>query len=503
MLCLVTPVMLLYGSVDDFIYRNIVPIKEYAILGHIIEMENVFIPGFYVYGIVISLICAIPFNVLPFIVLFLPPFIMLFLSIIKNMGDNHILNACIILILVNFRSVIAPFTFNVHSIGFIIFLSVVLSIIKLHKSTYHRTKSALYLILLLDLVSLNYLSYKATFWALFFLLSFLIITYFKTYFSVATGYDLELRTFLRNITLSGIVIVLFFNSFFYKSAIPSAMLFNEYVMGIDKIFSRFLINQLDPLSYFDLYYAHPPILNYIVYIRLILIFLCIFMCILLLISYIIHHEYDLIFSNSYSLFLSFFIVGSANLLAYNLLGLFDLGILTYSGFFAILYLHSINKARNFLYTSIILLLALDISYQVVVSEYDLSQRDANYFDFIRPSSVWCESYHITPNSDIRTDVLTEGYYNLECESQKIFSIKTLRTDDVLFITQKSDEYLPTLGTIYIINYRLTYFNIENFKTLKSFNIFNKEINSNKHLNILYNSGDIAICHFVGYGADNY
>lgn len=495
----VLPVILLHGVIDDFTFKHVGIAIDYDVLGHIPEenpkLGKFYVPGFYILTVEISKICNIPYDALPFLFISLIPFIILLFSIYNNINNDKIICSIIVLIVTTYSFTSNFLVFWVHGVGFLLFLTVILSTIVLYRSNNINTRAASFLIIILCVLSVNYMSYKATFWVLSFLLSFAFIEWFK-YYSIESDHVIKSTRnsrSLKNAALIGVILTLSFNKFIYNSFIPTMKVYHEFTMGAQKIFSMLHNDPSDPLN--NVYYSFPSVVTYITFMRIVLISLILFLFIIKIIKIISARDIEH-FNLVISLFIVLLFIGTANFFIYNLLGLFDLVLLTHAGFIALLAIYKYDM-KKLAYAFIIALVVMNAIYQTAAYTYTVAPKDVNHFDYIKPSVDWYISHGIDMGFELRTDELTKGYYIKELAGERMLNYPiSLYSRDVLFIIQKSAIYNPSTPTLYVINYKEPHFSVENWKVLKSLGCYRSEIESNSHLNKIYTTSSKISIYYV-------
>ncbi len=480
------PTIFLYGTIDDFIFQHIGMISKYDKQGYIPETEPYFgnlssgIPAFYAFGIIISKISNITYDILPFLPVQLITFVLIIFAVFTRINNNRILCSLFVLIITTFTTNISFINFHLHGLGFILFFLIVLSLSILYRAKNANIHNSSFIIIILSLISLNYISYKAAAWVFSLLVTLLFIEYAK-HFLMGTNQK-TIKTFI-NIFLLAIIIILSFNKFFYDVFLPQLRSIDSF--GIEKLLFLFYKDAFDPLSNYNLYYIIPEL--YVMIVRELIIVIFVLLYFIEIFKVI---NKDKIFDVENKIFLSLFCTGLLNLFIYNLLGLFDLKLLTYIGLFTFLILHKKYRKKRLVYIFTIILIAMNVIYQVTAYVNNDAQRDDNYFIYIRPSLNWYISHGI--ELKLKTDVLTKGYYIKEIANKNVEYPTHFSPDDILFMVQKPFFISSDENIIYAVNYKVEHFSITGWKILKSFKYFKNEIESNPHLNKIYTSSDSRI-----------
>lgn len=293
---IILPILLLYGNIDDFIFQHVGFAEKTDILGYMPDTDPIFynqspsIPGWYVFVVEFSKISNISYDVIPFLPIQLITFYLLLFLIFLKICNNKILCSLIILIIATFSQTLY---FPLHELGEVLFFLIILSIILLYKSKDVNSKIAFFLIIFFSIISMNFISYKATLFSILFILGFLFLEYFEYYFlksNCTLKLNQNLRKTLFNIFLLGTIIIFTFNKVVYNAIIPVMKLKDESIMGIYKISLMFQKNLSDPLGIHGLYYSPPIILSYIKVVRLVLLGILILICVIYIVQTFIKNK---------------------------------------------------------------------------------------------------------------------------------------------------------------------------------------------------------------------
>lgn len=497
---IVLPIIFLYGNIDEFIFLHIGFSHKIDLLGYIPKTDPAFydtspsMPGWYLLPVMISKISDIPYDSLLFLPIQQIALSLLYFCVLLNISRNKLISALYVLIISTFSHTIY---FALHDIGFVIFLSIILLIIILYRSNNSKTYISASSGIILSLISVIFVSYKTTFYALSFIFSLFLIEYFANKNNILAINQNFRKTFM-NLFAVGIIGFLAFNQIFYLQFIPLIRIIDESNMGVYKLLTLFLSSPIDLPALFSLYYNPPVILVYIKTIRAGLIMLFSFLAVSYAVLKHIKKPKETL-SLSYKLLIALILVGFSIFIIYNLLGLFDIGMLTISGIVALLILYNENHLKKYHIKKLIcivsfVLIMLNISYQVTVNVHnDFPQKDSNYFEYIKPTAKWFMSYVNGTDLKLRTDVLTRGYLIKEAATDRYITSYPLMIsgEELLFITQKSSQSTHDKNVLYLLNFKLNHFSIWQWRIIKSLNYFKKEIESNQGLCKIYSSGFLS------------
>jgi hypothetical protein len=498
-LCFSIPLVFLSGSVDDFLYQHVGLIEKYADSGHIPETEALFsnknlgLSAYYAYGVVIVTVANIPGDLLPHLPIAYVSFILILFSLLKYYNRQILPVSIVVLIIATYAVNISYFYFHPHGIGLILLLTLVLLITLM----YHNYSYNGYTICAVLLIStISYMSYKALFWAIILITSTVCLL---------TLYCKKERRFhtIRNRML-GIAVITFLipfslNGFFYNNFLPMLSNREDFYLGIDTVMRFFVKDQNDPLGPYNLLYTIPGSLQYSIILRQMIVIFVLFMVVIMLFRLRKSLKQEV----QFIIVVALIFVGMANLVTYNLLGLFDIKCLTYMTLIGLLYIQGKvpNNKKVIFNLAIIALIVLNIIYLLGSVYYEDVQKDDNFFEYIQPSTEWyLASYE--PNVVTMTDVLTKGYYYKEIAkfSDDINLYPThFDTNNILMLTGKQ-IYEPNIDSnrniLYIINYQLNHFSITNWRILKSLELVKQDIEGNSRLNKLYTLSDRIVIYSV-------
>lgn len=492
------PIFILYGVIDDFIFQHIGCIQKYSIQGWIPNTENVIfsganlgISGFYTYGIIISKLCGFNYDILPFLPLNLVTFVILLFSLLRYFSDSILLCSFITFIITTFTTNLSYINFHPHGMGLMIFFLIIILILQRQQKI--NCSNIFSFLILLSIISVNFISYKATFWVLSVLFMLLILEMWSNRRRKSIKYIQ-----LNNIFIFAIIIVFSFNSFIYDTALPVLRFYSDTDAdnGIYKVLYQLLqlkIDQSDMLYNCGVYYSCPHINSYIIIVREMLIGVFALIAIIIISINMINDTYDY----NDIIFLSLISAGFINIVVYNLMGLFDIKLVTFLSVISFLVLYKHNMLKTPVIIVVYILIAMNLIYLVNSVVCNDVQGDNNYFSYIRPSVNWYKKFEYS-DSVLKTDVLTKGYYIKELSRDEQVPYPThFRPTDILLIIQKSSDE-STQSSMYLVNYKLSHFSITGWKILKSFKYFKSYIDSNVILDKVYTSSEY-ISIYISYG----
>lgn len=495
-LCFSVPIVFLSGGIDDFSYQHIGLIEKYMNTGHIPATEPLFanqnlgLSAYYAYGIVLAVVANISSDLLPNLPIAYISLIAILFALLKNYTQNILWVSLVILIITTYTTNINYFYFHAHGIGLVLFLCLLLLIKIMYQ---HYPLNGFYICTVLVICTISYLSYKSFFWTIILVTSilFLSIIYSKINFNF-----FQLNKKMLMITTTATIIALYLNDFFYSYFLPMIKYREEFYFTMDTFLRFFTRTDFDVLEQYNLTYEIPGSLIFFIVIRQIIVFFA-----LLIIIVILFHPRKIVERDIHFVtVIALIVVGTVNLVFYNLLGLFDIKLLTYFIIISIIYTE--NRINN--NVKIIINLVL---YSIVVLNiiclfgaiyYEDVQKDDRYFDYIQPSAIWYITYY-EPDTIAMTDVLTKGYYYKEIaktsENNDLYPIHFDTNNILLLIGKQMNEKKINTdeNIIYVVNYNLNKFSITNWRILKSLRYVKQDIERNNLISKIYSSSDkIAI-----------
>lgn len=495
------PLIIFNGSIDDFVPKLITGIFEVSQRGHLsLEQENS-VPGYFVLGSILAIICGFSAKNLVFLPIQLIPFTFIFFLFLYTFSKNYILSASLTLIeMISGISGSLKVFFWPHGIGFILFYIAIFILSKLVDNK--RKISEFRLLLIIIGSSLVFISYDLfTMFILFIgavsLIFLVVYLYSKIYNSSKAEYFSYSLNFF-NLLLIVFVVELGFSRFFYNNILPTVLNTNYVeISSIDKFISSYISK-----NYFDF-----PLSNFLVDYPMSISILSAIKYSLLLISIL------------FFTFIIFKKITARDTLDFSSVGIFS--ILVASVFYAFLRLHIGQVFITYIYlpgilsaswlyqyspvyrkgvTCLILFLLVicPINYYEI-STHNLMNKDPNKFETLEEPSFWC-FYHQGPNK-IASDILTQGisnyYYTekqIDAEKNSSFlnnhKLNLLTTDNALLILNRSDSS-ETYGN-FLINYDLNTMNLNNWVIIKSWKPSRNIIENNPRLNKIYDLNSVAV-----------
>lgn len=456
--------------------------------------------GYYIFTVIISEIANISYDVIPLLPLQSIPLILILIGIFRNITDkNDTFNLIIIAIMIVFITKFGNKSFFMywsHGLGFVLSISVLLIAIFRYRSE-PRNQPAISLILILTIISLNYISYKAAFFTISLLIGLQIIEWLYRF---RLGPRFEKKTKFLTIIGIGIIYIFTFNVMFYKSIIPLTRFTSETTSGIYKLSLFFQNYRFDPMNNF--YFRYPTDIRDALMIWLLLILFGLFLTIVNLSQIFIKKQ------NSYirnKIIFGLVISSFSMFIIYTLLGLSDFTYIVVSSYicYVVLYTNKINskKYRHLIFALIISLLVLNAYMTISLTKIDYYDgiRDTNYYQYLNAPSKWYINYMINMNSIesriTATDVFTGGYFSKEVAKENIppqHAPRIFSKDNMLFIFNINNEASKSKYGAFVINYKLKSFSANDWQIFNSWSNYEPLLADNHYLNNVYSSGEIDI-----------
>ncbi|AKB66675.1 hypothetical protein [Methanosarcina mazei] len=499
----IIPLIIFNGAVDDFVPRLMFDIWDISQKGYISSEQESSIPGFFVLGSILTLICGFSTEDLLFFPIQLIPFIFVFFLFIYAFSKSYLLSALLTLI-----EVITGVTgslkvfFWPHGIGFILFYMLIFIISKLANNK--RTTSEFRLLFIIIGSSLVFISYDlfgmfALFMGAVSFIYLILYMYYRDSNNLKSEYYSHFSNYF-NLLLTVSVVEFGFSRFLYNKIIPTFMN-NNYVeiSPIDNFISSFLFKNNSGLPLNDLLVNYPISVSILSAIKYSLLITSILVFVSIIFKKIVAKDtlefssigvLSILVTNAFYGFLRFYI--GQGFITYIYLP----GLLSASW----LYKYSPTFRRRTTLLVLLLLIICPLNYYEI-STNDLINKDSSKFGTVKEPSNWC--YDHEGSKIIASDVLTQGAFNYyytkretdrETNAKKVSflgsQLNLFTTKDVLFILNQSD-YSGTCDN-FAINYDSNIINLNNWIVIKSWRNSKSIIENNPKLNKIYNASNIAI-----------
>jgi len=456
--------------------------------------------GYYILTVITSIISGISYDVIPTLPIQSISLILILIMILRNITEqkssSSLLIMALMMVYITKFNNISLFGYSLHNLGFILFL-LVISVAILRLRSEYKNEQMISLILIIAIISLNYISYKYILFTLCFLGSLQLIELF--FYQRFRTRNIKKSNFMI-VTIIGIVYVFMFNRVVYSHFIPRVRMASELKSsGIYKLLLKARI--YDPLDPLNKYYFRTQ--NDILYATTIWYSLICIVLILLSINLFQKFIKKENFSIGEKVISAILASSLVIFIIYTYLGTSLIYILIIPGIIGYLILynsHFINY-KKFVTFFIFLLLALNvyITIQLYTEDFYGEMRDWNYYNYINPSFKWYAKYMFNESSNshifIETDVFTGGYFVKELAKENIprFSMHSLLSrNDMLFILKHNISASKIGDYAFVINYRLHSILVDNWELFTSWTDNRKLIITNPYIDGIYSSGDIVI-----------
>lgn len=477
--------LLVFPSILDFFYHNLSSI-DYIVANHnIINIgSNIAGSQFFIFSIMELtgldnlIVSAMPLLLIQYIII---------LSCIfrKILPDNYFI-LFVVSLLIPFTGP-GSFVMDLHSLGFLLFLTLIIIALMDGKNKY-----VISILLLLISVSVGFISYKfaaIVIFFLFFLLAFSIINYrlHNEKYTLGSIYILTIS----------LIITIGLNSFFYYAGIKFFRTTEYSDLAIFKIINFKDNTTMVTKSAADILFNPPFLVSYIGIVRNIIIITMMLLVFVIIIHKIYRSRSLLRYEWIYLMLI--FSIGSIFLI-YFILGILQLFYVFFVGCFGICILYTTHtkykKAIKILILTI-LVLGLFSMFLYSSSGYIMGHKSHDGFGYLMSTTSWFGDYH-NDNDDsiIKSDVFTAGFfvYNLEKMNE--------RNEGKIIYFDSSDEivsiinYKPQMENDYpdmiILNNNLKYVATNRWNYVKSLSNLKFEINQNYYFDSIYSSKYLTI-----------
>ena len=486
-------IIFVYPIIDDFSYYHMAAALK-AEKSNFVDVGDSYYAGFYILTIVIHMLTNIsyeslsPIPIMSFSLLIL--LILLFKYFFKY--DNTYLLVVTIFIT---QSSINRYSLFPHNVGFILFLSYLVLFSFFNRKL--RFRSIISILIVIIIISTNFISYKYT----FLILSFNLFSYILQFLENHNENKIENKTNklnldLKKITLIGFVFTFSYNMWIYKSFIPKIVHQSELSSssGIEKLAYGFSENREKISSYF---FIRPPEIALSHTIWMILIIIILLLLIELFIRKMINKQE---FSKEEKIILCLGISGITTFALYSSLGMAEIGIILITGFLGCGIMPVNRKKIVLIIIILLLILNIYINIMAVETDYYGGHKDLNNFEYLKPSIKWYINY-TNKSAYIINDIFSDSYFIKETAERNISISSGLFTEDRILVLLEPDNSLP-IDKVYkkdpriryynLINYREHYFSIYGWELFRSWINYKKSIEKNPYFETVYSSGDINI-----------
>lgn len=477
---------------DVYDYWHILVLIKTDRLGHI-NTEYYPNVGYYVLTLIVSQIAEIPYDIITSLPLQAVPLIFLLLAIISNItkNDSHYLLFSLSISIAYLTRFDGQNSLGwwCHGIGWILFLTMLFAAyIRIDNKNEGWPVS---LVLILCIISINFISYTMTFLALA-MLFFLEI------------FQKKMNSWI--IILIGFINVLAFNHFLYGHFIPIVRISSELESSIRTFFGA-PHNSILKEYRFNI----PSDIRYLNDIWYLFISIVIFVLVLILFIELIQRQS---WSNEECIFLSLFLATSLRILVYAIVGTFYILPLVPCGIFGLVILYTKRKNKlihtTFIISIIFIFILINLHNTIRLNDicYYEGMNEYNYNEYMYGPCNWYINRIINNNNQIHnppaSDVFTAGYFAKEFAKENLTSAwdpKLFSANHAYYILEYNDSNFSRLtldDDPIILNYNLNRVWGERWISLRSWRYSTNRIKWNPYLDEIYYSGHISI--FLRSGA---
>lgn len=438
--------------------------------------------GYYVMTLILSNISGISYDTIPIVPLQFFPFVLLLIMLLRYMTNNYLLVSLIVMIFTTKFGYINYLGWWSHGIGIILLMLIISLVYKLQSN---RGRLGLSLTMIITIVSLNYMSYKLTFFAITFLIGMQIVQW--------RNHCADEKLDLAGYILIGTINALIFNGMFYQSFIPHIR--SSSGETVTSALGKLLIfgqGSFNKLGEYHIRGQQDIVTSNIVW--HIFIILGLFLLITMFLCKLVKKDY---LNNGEKIAISLIISGLLIFLIYTFIGFSDVTLLIFSGIigYAVLYNHMSNanhKIFIFMIISTLLLLNIYTTVGHISEDFNRGKRDMGFGQYLYYPSDWYVKKMIKPDIVLFTDVFTGGYFAKEIAKNDFsseYSPHMFSRSNMLFLF--NNEEIPADNNIFVVNYRLHHFSADNWETFSSWSNYEQKLENNKGLDFVYTSGDLT------------
>jgi hypothetical protein len=478
---------IVYPSIGDFDYSHMASAIVSEDMGHV-NLSNYTTPGSCIYTVMVSETSAITYDSIPTLPIQSIPLIFLFVVMLRRLMIKRWAWLSLSAVYFTFSTNPDRFTLEIHSLGAVLFLLlVVLTLLRIRARSSGEI-SANSIVIVLVLISLNFMDYQLTFVALAFLLGLELLRYLQRRVSPTPSTQSAPKFAL--LVLLGAIFVLDWNQFFYHTFIPTIQLSSEYSSssGLQKIFNAFSHSASDPLS--DYYRRNPSLLLFSLVIWQAIIFTAL-LYFLIRTSRKPRVRQQLSAPERTVLALGF--SGILLLLVYELIGSAAYEFMTIAGVAGIGVLHQSGGIRlqKILGASIVILVVLNltINAMVVSTGYYQGQKDFSHFESLDATAEWCVEQK--NGVVVVSDVMTNSFLLKTIAAEKATGFQvpgTLSRDQIMMILGLDDNtsmLLENSDYHFLINYKEQHYTILGWDTFNSWSPERGRIANDYHFDVIY------------------
>lgn len=470
------------SSIDAFAPLQISAIDETMEKGFLLEAYRNSVPTFHILGSELALMLGESSRFLLFSPIQLVPYTVLFFVLLLKISNSYFLAS-----LISITELTTGFTgtqrifFWPHGIGSILYFALLILFLLIFSGK-DRSVWQYHLLAVIVGISLVFTSYDVIFTYLLFLSSFIIYSMIFNNPAHLSRNNLDYRQH-QSIKLLILLIIaeLGLTEFVYNNFINALKSSDSFTLSVlDKfVLSYFSASAQDNILR-DIYLHYPQSITYYGYVKygILLVFLTLF-----LIHFItsINTRYKIHSIFIISILSSMVIWAVIRLM----IGHVEIGFFYYPAVFSIAWMYSNGGSiKKWAIAGIIILLAMNPIYHILIYNEDLSNKDLDKFNYLSLPLSWCKEE--TSGTQMRSDELTKNYYIMSYRTQ---NFQTLDENDVAFLIKRT-EY--SSNDYFIINNDLNALNVGNWIQIVPWKVNEYLLENNEKINKILNSKKVFI-----------
>lgn len=470
------------SSIDSFAPLQISAVDETIERGFLLDAYRNTVPTFHILGSQLALMLGKESSFLLFSPIQLIPYAALFFVLMLKMSNSYFLAG-----LVSITELTTGFTgtqrifFWPHGIGSILYFALLILFLLMF-SEKDKTRWQYHLMTVIIGISLVFTSYDVIFAYLLFLSSFIVyVIIFNNPKNLFKG-NLDYRSH-QSIKLLILLIVaeLGLTEFVYNNFIHALKSSDSFTMSVlDKfLLAYFNANVRDNILN-DIYLHYPQTVTFYGYIKygILLAFLIIFL-VHFISSVKMRYKIESIFI--ISIFSSMVIWAFIRLM----IGHVEVGFFYYPAILSMAWIfRNGGSFKKWAIVGIIILLALNPIYHFLIYNEELSNKDAEKFNYLGLPLSWVKEE--SSGNQIRSDELTKNFYLMSFRTQ---DFQTLDVNDVAFLLNRTNY---NTNNYFIINKDLNIIDIVNWIQIEPWKYFDDLLDSNDRLLKILNSEKVII-----------
>ena len=470
------------SSIDAFAPLQISAIDETMEKGFLLEAYRNSVPTFHILGSELALMLGESSRFLLFSPIQLIPYTVLFFVLLLKISNSYFLAS-----LISITELTTGFTgtqrifFWPHGIGSILYFALLILFLLIFSGK-DRSVWQYHLLAVIVGISLVFTSYDVIFTYLLFLSSFIIYSMIFNNPAHLSRNNLDYRQH-QSIKLLILLIIaeLGLTEFVYNNFINALKSSDSFTLSVlDKfVLSYFSASAQDNILR-DIYLHYPQSITYYGYVKygILLVFLTLFL-IHFITSVNTRYKIHSIFIIS---ILSSMVIWAVIRL---MIGHVEIGFFYYPAVFSIAWMYSNGGSiKKWAIAGIIILLAMNPIYHILIYNEDLSNKDLDKFNYLSLPLSWCKEE--TNATQMRSDELTKNYYIMSYRTQ---NFQTLDENDVAFLIKRT-EY--SSNDYFIINNDLNALNVGNWIQIVPWKVNEHLLENNEKINKILNSEKVFI-----------